>query len=84
MPPFRLMLRCVEFNSAVTLLAFRSYRKGNVAVPVPDCEPGRVAWVHLLHVLIEVQSPLVSILPVSKLLQLELAAAERTVGCLLS
>lgn len=73
MPPFRLMLHCVEFNSAVILLAFCSYRKGNIAVSVPDCEPGKVVWVPLLHVLTEVQTPLVRALPIAKLLQLELA-----------
>lgn len=79
MPPFRLMLHCVEFNSAVILLAFRSYRKGNMAVSVPDCAPGKVAWVHLLHVLTQVQTPLVRVLPISKLLQLELAAVGQLV-----
>lgn len=74
MPPLRLMLHCEEFNSAVILLAFRSYRKGNMAVSVPDCEPGKMAWVHLLRVL-----PLVRVLPISKLLQLELAAVGQLV-----
>lgn len=73
MPPFRLLLHCVEFNSAVILLAFRSYRKENVAVSMPDREPGKVVWVPLLHVVTEVQTHLVRVLPISKLLRFELA-----------
>lgn len=73
MPLFRLLLHCVEFNLAVILLTFCSYRKGNVAVSVSDWEPGKVAWVPFLHVLTEVQTRLVRVLPISKLLRLELA-----------
>lgn len=72
MPLFRLLLHCVEFNSSVILLAFRSYRKGNVAISMSDWEPGKVAWVPLLHVVTEVQTPVVRVLPISKLLRLEL------------
>lgn len=71
MPLFRLLLHCVEFNLAVILLTF--CREGNVAVAVSDWEPGKVAWVPFLHVLTEVQTHLVRVLPISKLLRLELA-----------
>lgn len=71
MPLFRLLLHCVEFNLAVIILAF--CREGNVAVAVSDWEPGKVAWVPFLHVLTEVQTRLVRVLPISKLLRLELA-----------
>lgn len=50
-----------------------------MAVSVPDCAPGKVAWVHLFRVLTQVQTPLVRVLAISKLLQLELAAVGQLV-----
>lgn len=61
---FRLVLRGVDFKSAVILLAFHSLGKG--AVSASDGESGKMAWVNLLPVLRETQTPLAGILPVCK------------------
>lgn len=75
MPLLMLMLHCVEFNSAVIVLAFCSCRKG--AISMSDCEPGKVAWVSLLRVLPEIQT-------LAERLQLELASVKRRFDCLFS